>query len=157
VGKSLPAAPDRDQTGDSLILTIPPHSNRYSILQLDVHGNIFSTSLSSAPPSAGGVYAFVASDYSGDLPQNATRVDDRHPDRQALVFGREPDRRRQRVSIQPPFANAHQVRPERRPAALLLLVVGEVDGGRGARHRTGGVFDDAAASDGVADHSTDYG
>jgi hypothetical protein len=58
-----------------LILTIPEYANKYSVLQLDVYGTIFSTALSSAPPSGGGVFAFVASGYSGELPQNVTRVE----------------------------------------------------------------------------------
>lgn len=63
-----------DVSGGPVILTIPEYPNKYSILQLDVYGNIFSTVLSSAPPSGGGVYAFVGSDYSGQLPENAIRV-----------------------------------------------------------------------------------
>lgn len=68
-----------DVSDGPVILTIPAYPNKYSILQLDVYGNIFSTALSSAPPSAGGVYAFVASDYSGTLPENATRIDMPYP------------------------------------------------------------------------------
>lgn len=68
-----------DVSGGPVILTIPPYPNRYSILQLDVYGNIFSTALSSAPPSGGGVYAFVASGYSGTLPENATRIELPYP------------------------------------------------------------------------------
>ena len=64
-----------DVSGGPVILTIPPYPNKYSVLQLDVYGNIFSTALSSAPPSAGGVYAFVASGYSGELPEDAVRVE----------------------------------------------------------------------------------
>lgn len=63
-----------DVSDGPVILTIPPYPNKYSILQLDVYGNIFSTALSSAPPSDGGVYAFVAGDYAGTLPENATRI-----------------------------------------------------------------------------------
>jgi hypothetical protein len=68
-----------DVSGGPVILTIPAYPNKYSILQLDVYGNIFSTALSSAPPSAGGVYAFVASGYSGAMPENATRVEMPYP------------------------------------------------------------------------------
>jgi hypothetical protein len=64
-----------DVADGPVILTIPEYQNRYSILQLDVYGNIFSTALSSDPPSDGGVYAFVASGYTGDLPKKATRVE----------------------------------------------------------------------------------
>lgn len=62
-----------------VILTIPAYPNKYSILQLDVYGSIFSTALSSSPPSAGGTYAFVASGYSGELPENATRIEMPYP------------------------------------------------------------------------------
>src|SRR5215218_8167252 len=68
-----------DVANGPVILTIPAYPNKYSILQLDVYGNIFSTALSSAPPSGGGIYAFVASDYSGDLPEHATRVEMPYP------------------------------------------------------------------------------
>lgn len=64
-----------DVADGPVILTIPEYPNRYSILQLDVYGSIFSTALSSAPPSDGGVYAFVARGYRGKLPKNATRVE----------------------------------------------------------------------------------
>ena len=63
-----------DVSSGPVILTIPPYPNKYSILQLDVYGNIFSTALSENPPSNGGIYAFVATGYSGQLPQNATRI-----------------------------------------------------------------------------------
>jgi hypothetical protein len=68
-----------DVSSGPVILTIPPYPNKYSVLQLDVYGNIFSTALSSAPPSDGGVYAFVAGDYSGPLPENAARIDMPYP------------------------------------------------------------------------------
>lgn len=64
-----------DVSGGPVILTIPAYQNRYSVLQLDVYGNIFSTALSSAPPTDGGTFAFVASDYTGDLPKEFTRVE----------------------------------------------------------------------------------
>jgi hypothetical protein len=68
-----------DVTDGPVILTIPAYPNKYSILQLDVYGNIFSTALSSAPPSTGGIYAFVAADYSGTLPENAVRIEMPYP------------------------------------------------------------------------------
>jgi hypothetical protein len=68
-----------DVSDGPVILTIPPYPNKYSVLQLDVYGNIFSTALSSAPPSDGGVYAFVASSYKGKLPRHAIRVDMPYP------------------------------------------------------------------------------
>jgi hypothetical protein len=64
-----------DVANGPVILTIPKYANKYSVLQLDVYGTIFSTALSSAPPSKGGVYAFVASGYSGKIPKTATRVE----------------------------------------------------------------------------------
>lgn len=64
-----------DVADEPVILTIPPYSNKYSVLQLDVYGNIFSTALSAAPPSSGGVYAFVARGYSGSLPENAIKIE----------------------------------------------------------------------------------
>jgi hypothetical protein len=64
-----------DVSGGPVILTIPAYPNKYSVLQLDVYGNIFSTVLSSSPPTDGGVYAFVASGYSGELPRHAVRVE----------------------------------------------------------------------------------
>jgi hypothetical protein len=64
-----------DVADEPVILTIPAYPNKYSVLQLDVYGNIFSTALSAAPPSNGGVYAFVAKGYSGALPENAVKVE----------------------------------------------------------------------------------
>ena len=40
-----------DVSNGPVILTIPSYQNKYSVLQLDVYGNIFSTSLSSAAVS----------------------------------------------------------------------------------------------------------
>jgi hypothetical protein len=64
-----------DVSNGPVILTIPKYKNTYSILQLDVYGNIFSTALSSEPPSGGGIYAFVAPGYSGKLPRKSTRIE----------------------------------------------------------------------------------
>ena len=64
-----------DVSNGPVILTIPKYQNTYSILQLDVYGNIFSTALSTAPPSTGGIYAFVAPGYSGKLPRKAIRIE----------------------------------------------------------------------------------
>lgn len=64
-----------DLSGGPVVLTIPSYPNRYSILQLDVYGTVLSTNLSSAPPSEGGVYAFVGPNYSGHVPRELTRVD----------------------------------------------------------------------------------
>lgn len=68
-----------DVSDGPVILTIPEYQNRYSVLQLDVYGNIFSTALSSDPPTGGGVYAFVASGYRGKLPKDATRIEMPYP------------------------------------------------------------------------------
>ncbi len=64
-----------DVSDGPVILTIPKYQNKYSILQLDVYGNVLSTNLSSDPPSGGGVYAFVANGYTGKIPKKATRVE----------------------------------------------------------------------------------
>ena len=64
-----------DVSSQPVILTIPKYTNKYSILQLDVYGNIFSTELSKNPPAGGGVYAFVAKGWKGKLPRRATRIE----------------------------------------------------------------------------------
>jgi hypothetical protein len=64
-----------DVSNGPVILTIPAYQNRYSILQLDVYGNIFSTVLSANPPSSGGVYGFVAPGSFENLPDGVTRVE----------------------------------------------------------------------------------
>jgi hypothetical protein len=64
-----------DVSNGPVILTIPEYQNRYSILQLDVYGNIFSTELSSNPPSGGGVYGFVERGSFDKLPEGVTRVE----------------------------------------------------------------------------------
>jgi len=64
-----------DVADQPVILTIPGYQNKYSILQLDVYGNIFSTTLSSDPPTTGGIYAFVAPGYTGELPKSFNRVE----------------------------------------------------------------------------------
>jgi hypothetical protein len=62
-----------------VILTIPSYANRYSILQLDVYGSIFSTGLSANPPKDGGVYGFVEKGSYDNLPDNITRVELPYP------------------------------------------------------------------------------
>src|ERR1051326_4207795 len=57
----------------------PPYQHKYSILQLDVYGNIFSTVLSANPPSNGGVFGFVQKDSYYDLPDGITRVELPYP------------------------------------------------------------------------------
>lgn len=64
-----------DVSTEPVILTIPAYGNKYSILQLDVYGNIFSTSLSSNPPTEGGIYAFVPPGYSEPLQTTWTAVE----------------------------------------------------------------------------------
>jgi len=56
-------------------LTVPQYSYTYSVLQMDVYGNIFSTALSEAPPSVSGTYAFVERGYSASLPDGVTKVE----------------------------------------------------------------------------------
>ncbi|HEX7140300.1 MAG TPA: DUF1214 domain-containing protein [Vicinamibacterales bacterium] len=62
-----------------VILHIPKYKNKYSILQLDVYGTVLSNNLTSAPPSGGGIYAFVLPSYRGKLPRRAQRVDVPYP------------------------------------------------------------------------------
>jgi len=64
-----------DVSNGPVILTIPAYANSYSILQLDVYGNIFSTELSANPPSGGGVYGFVQSGSFGNVPDGITKID----------------------------------------------------------------------------------
>lgn len=64
-----------DVSSGPLILTIPKYQNKYSILQLDVYGNIFSTEMSEDPPTRGGVYALVAQGWKGKLPRRAKRIE----------------------------------------------------------------------------------
>lgn len=67
-----------DVSETPVILTIPKYPNKYSILQLDVYGSIFSTELSENPPDRGGVYAFVAQGWKGKLPRKAHRIEMPH-------------------------------------------------------------------------------
>ncbi|MFT3765176.1 MAG: DUF1214 domain-containing protein [Minicystis sp.] len=65
-----------DVSAGPVILTIPKYGNKYSILQLDVFGNVLTTALTaSQPPSQGGTFAFVAAGYEGQIPSGATRVE----------------------------------------------------------------------------------
>lgn len=64
-----------DVSNGPVILTIPAYANSYSILQLDVYGNIFSTELSSNPPSGGGIYGFVENGSFDNLPDGITRIE----------------------------------------------------------------------------------
>jgi hypothetical protein len=54
------------------ILTIPTPNTTYSLLSVDVWGNVFQTSI----PSQGyGTYALVPRGYGGSLPPNTTRIE----------------------------------------------------------------------------------
>lgn len=68
-----------DVSNGPVVLTIPDYQYRYSILQLDVYGNIFSTVLSANPPSGGGIYGFVERGSFDDLPDGVTRVEMPYP------------------------------------------------------------------------------
>jgi len=63
-----------DLSGGPVVLTIPPYPNVYSILQLDVYGNVISTALSEKPPKDGGAYAFLLPGWNGKLPDRVTPV-----------------------------------------------------------------------------------
>lgn len=47
-----------DLSQGPMVLTMPAYTNHYSILQLDVYGNVLSTWMSTTPPSQGGSFAF---------------------------------------------------------------------------------------------------
>ena len=64
-----------DVSSGPVYLTLPQYSHVYSVLQLDVYGNIFSTALSQMPPSTGGTYGFVAPGYSAALPTGVTMIE----------------------------------------------------------------------------------
>lgn len=57
-----------DLSKEPQILTIPAYDNVYSILQLDVFGNVLSTPLSDSPPTKGGTYILVGPNYKTPLP-----------------------------------------------------------------------------------------
>jgi hypothetical protein len=59
-------------TTEPQILTLPRYDYSYSILQVDVFGNVLSTGLTSN--STGGTYALVGPDYTGTLPDAVTRI-----------------------------------------------------------------------------------
>jgi hypothetical protein len=67
-----------DLSKGPVLFTIPPYQHTYSILLLDVYGNVLSTALSESPlPTNGATYAFVLanSNYSGTLPSDAIPVE----------------------------------------------------------------------------------
>jgi hypothetical protein len=57
---------------EPVILTIPKTSVRYSILSLDLYGNILNTDIPSQTP---GIYALTGPGYVGPIPPRATRID----------------------------------------------------------------------------------
>jgi len=59
-------------TTEPQILTLPQYDYSYSILQVDVFGNVLSTGLTNN--STGGTYALVGPDYTGPLPNTVTRI-----------------------------------------------------------------------------------
>ncbi len=59
-------------TDEPQILTIPTYQYSYSIVQVDVFGTILSTELE--PTIAGGTYALVGPNYSGELPSGVTKI-----------------------------------------------------------------------------------
>lgn len=68
-----------DVSNGAVILTIPEYENKYSILQLDVYGNIFSTELSANAPTGGGTYGFVERGSFENLPPGVIRVEQPYP------------------------------------------------------------------------------
>ena len=56
------------------ILTLPQYDYSYSILQVDVFGNVLSTDPILKATPAGGTYALVGPDYTGTLPNTVTRI-----------------------------------------------------------------------------------
>src|SRR5512140_359922 len=64
-----------DLSNGPVVLTIPSYANHYSILQVDVYGNVLSTVLSENPPSKGGTYLLVASGQPVPLVRGAIQVD----------------------------------------------------------------------------------
>lgn len=69
---TLYASATLDLSKGPLVLTVPAYQNTYSILQLDLFGNIFSNQL--APNTAGGVYSLIPPGYKGDIPAGTTAV-----------------------------------------------------------------------------------
>jgi hypothetical protein len=55
------------------ILTLPQYDYSYSILQVDVFGNVLSTGLTNN--STGGTYALVGPNYKGSLPDGVKRIE----------------------------------------------------------------------------------
>ena len=55
------------------ILTLPQYDYSYSILQVDVFGNVLSTNLANS--KEGGTYALVGPNYKGSLPDGVNRIE----------------------------------------------------------------------------------
>lgn len=68
---------------EPVILTVPSTRATYSVLNLDVYGNVFESGIQSQ--RAGATYALVAPGWSGDLPDGATRIEMPH-DLTVLIF-----------------------------------------------------------------------
>lgn len=61
-----------DLTAEPQIVTIPPYSSEYSVIILDVFGNIIISA--SMPTIAGATYALVGPNFTGTLPNGITAV-----------------------------------------------------------------------------------
>lgn len=67
-----------DLTAEPVILTVPSTSVSYSVLTLDLYGNVFASGLPSHPAGSSApttVYALVPPGYTGTLPAGATRIE----------------------------------------------------------------------------------
>ena len=131
-----------DVSNGPVILTIPEYPNSYSILQLDVYGNIFSTELSANPPSGGGIYGFVERGSFENLPEGVTRIElpysfttiairtDKYSSSGENHIEAANAFRSKLVDADPrELRPERQVRTDARPAALLLLAVRKAHGG----------------------------
>ncbi len=61
-----------DLSAEPQIITIPPYPNIYSVIILDVFGNIIYSA--STPTSSGGIYALVGPNYGDNLPDGITPI-----------------------------------------------------------------------------------
>jgi hypothetical protein len=76
-----------DLSQQPVILTLPtyPTDYTYSILHLDVYGDVFSTSLSESPPHDGGSYAFVLQSQTAQVPKGVNPVVMPYPSSQVAI------------------------------------------------------------------------
>jgi len=107
-----------DLSQGPVVLTIPPYPHHYSILQLDVYGNVLSTTLSDNPPSLGGTYVLATSGQAVPRVPGAITVEMPYSSSEIAIRidkyspqGRDPDPGRHRVQGRPVPAAARQVRP----------------------------------------------